>query len=212
MIPVLPYAPPQEQPSVPQSRAASRAGVGKQRDRWCLEGRMNHSDIYYQRFKTDEQRFWENVHKTDGCWTWIGARTGLPGNQYGAFYANSKQIRAHRFSWELSNKRSIPDGMFVCHSCDNGLCVRPSHLWIGTNSDNMKDGYSKGRVRFKNSRVGEGNGRAVLTDQNVREIRQKSKLGSTCADLSSEYGVCPNNIRAVIKGTTWKNVIQEPAK
>ena len=93
--------------------------------------------------KTLEERFWEKVCKGPECWEWTGATSGrLP---YGHIYRNGREQRAHRVSWEI-NRGQIPLGLSVLHRCDNPGCVRPDHLFIGTQSDNLKDAVSKGRV------------------------------------------------------------------
>lgn len=93
---------------------------------------------------TVEQRFWAKVAKRDGdgCWEWTANRNN---RGYGLFAVSRGQTRsAHRVSYEMANG-PIPDGLYVCHSCDNPPCVRPSHLWLGTNSQNMLDAVKKGR-------------------------------------------------------------------
>ena len=93
------------------------------------------------------ERFWSKVEKTDGCWLWKS--TKIP-NGYGQMHFGHKYLRkpmlAHRVSWILHNKTNIPDGLFVCHHCDNPPCVRPDHLFAGTRSDNMLDCSKKGRM------------------------------------------------------------------
>jgi len=86
--------------------------------------------------------FWSKVQKSDGCWTWAGATWG---RGYGAFKHEGRQVYAHRFAWEMA-KGPIPAGLFVCHHCDNPLCVRPDHLFLGTHTDNMRDASRKGRL------------------------------------------------------------------
>lgn len=86
--------------------------------------------------------FTNKINKTDTCWLWIGAKRP---NGYGAVRRNYKLLGAHRYSFELF-KHPIPEGMVVCHKCDNRICVNPDHLWVGTQSDNMIDAYKKGRI------------------------------------------------------------------
>lgn len=89
------------------------------------------------------KRFFDKVNKTDECWEWNAALRGKTG--YGAFKLNGKVIDAHRISYELHNG-IIPNGMHVCHTCDNRKCVNPNHLFLGTYKDNHQDGVNKGRI------------------------------------------------------------------
>ena len=95
-----------------------------------------------KQFGRPVSRFWANVQKTNGCWEWTGGKHA-PG--YGRLFVATKEMRAHRFSWLIHNGR-IPDGLFVCHKCDNPNCVNPEHLFLGTHQDNMDDMVAKGRV------------------------------------------------------------------
>lgn len=88
-----------------------------------------------------KDRFWEKVRKTDDCWEWTGART----QGYGAFMVNREvgAKRAHILSYEWNVGPT--EGRWVLHRCDNPPCVRPDHLFLGTNADNMRDMSAKGR-------------------------------------------------------------------
>jgi hypothetical protein len=87
-------------------------------------------------------RFWSKVEKTKDCWLWKGSK--LQSGQ-GQFSTNQGTVLAHRFSYELAHGK-IPNKLRVLHKCDNPLCVRPDHLFLGTDSDNMQDALYKERL------------------------------------------------------------------
>lgn len=92
-----------------------------------------------------QENFWARVRKGEGdaCWVY-GTQV-----RYGYFSSGKKygSRLAHRVSWELAYG-PIPEGMFVCHHCDNPPCVRPDHLFLGTGADNREDARGKGRLRW----------------------------------------------------------------
>jgi hypothetical protein len=89
-------------------------------------------------------RFWKHVNKTDGCWEWTGA---LYSNGYGRVTVKHGVHKlAHREAYKLV-WGDIPEGMNICHACDNRKCVRPSHIYAGTQQENVNDMLSKGRQR-----------------------------------------------------------------
>lgn len=144
--------------------------------------------------KTTEERFWEKVKKTDGCWEWLGTKS----KDRGYISVAGKMISAPRFSYWL-HKGEILEGLCVCHTCDNPRCVNPEHLWLGTHADNMKDMRLKGRVKQ------ERNGRAKHSKAEVEEIKKLYATGKyTQRKLGELFGVSHTNVYAICKGIIWK--------
>lgn len=94
-----------------------------------------------------EQSFWDKAEKIPfhTCWEWIGANSGK--QKYGILTFRGKTYKAHRLAWELHNKKEIPYGSVVAHSCDNEACINPLHLWLGTQKENVRDCIDKKRFR-----------------------------------------------------------------
>lgn len=88
--------------------------------------------------------FMKNISYVDDCWIWIGGK--MCKGRYGSY----KSFSSHRYSYELFNGK-ISKGLCVCHVCDNGLCVNPKHLFLGTHKDNMQDMFRKGRNNNQNN-------------------------------------------------------------
>lgn len=87
-------------------------------------------------------RFWDKVLVGDGCWEWQAGTQKH--NGYGSFSMNGRDVKAHRVSWLLWYGE-IPKGLRVLHRCDNPPCIRPDHLFLGTQKDNVLDAVAKGR-------------------------------------------------------------------
>lgn len=152
-----------------------------------------------QRPTTLEQRFWMKVNKTASCWLWTA---GTSAGRYGNFTTpeHQKGMKAHRFSWAL-HYGPIPDGLLVLHKCDVGLCIRPDHLFLGTQADNVKDCEAKGRGFHKR---GSENGRALLSEEQVREIKvQFTGKRGECIKIANKYGVAVSVIRDIRSGKNW---------
>jgi hypothetical protein len=150
-----------------------------------------------------EERFWAKVRvgAPDECWEWTGMRGPAP-NNYGFMFKSSnprRWYRAHRLSYEL-HRGPIPEGMHVCHNCDNPPCCNPAHLFLGTHADNMRDRREKGRTGAEKRR-GVANGRAKLSDAQVAEIRRRHKAGESQSALGREFRVRQGHISRLVHGT-----------
>lgn len=97
-----------------------------------------------------ETRFWAKVRKLPGpnaCWLWTSVVDHGGYGHIGEGVRGGRWLIAHRLSWELANGRRVPRGKYVLHSCDTPACVRPEHLRIGTQRENMADKVARGRHR-----------------------------------------------------------------
>lgn len=150
-----------------------------------------------RRYPPLEQRFWDKVEKTDGCWIWTANRrpTG-----YGIISLNGRYIQATHASILIHTGDLPPKGLFVCHTCDNPRCVRPDHLFVGTPAENTADMARKGRGWVP---AGEQCSYAKLTENDVVFIRNSESAHST---LAARFGVSIRTIRAVRLRLNWKHV------
>lgn len=146
------------------------------------------------------ERFWSHVEKTpDGCWTWLGARCG----DYGRVNINRKSLAAHRVAWIITNG-PIPIELIVRHKCDNGSCVRPDHLELGTYKENSRDMVLRGRT---NGPKGERAGNHKLKRNQVSEIKAHLLNGTKSqAQLSRDFTVGRNTITAIRLNLSWRSV------
>lgn len=132
-----------------------------------------------------------------GCWEWPGRR-----NDKG--YAQIGSVSGYRHAFELFHGE-IPNGLHVCHRCDNPPCVNPDHLFLGTHVDNMKDCTAKGR-RAK----GESSGAAKLTEDEVVQIRKmRFNGGFTLKEIGARFRITHEAVRQICAGNTWKHVVVE---
>lgn len=147
------------------------------------------------------ERFESHFTKTDGCWEWMATRSI---NGYGRINIDGKYYGAHRVAYNLYIG-DLPDNMCVCHHCDNPGCVNPSHLFLGTRSDNMKDCVKKGRRRLPVA-SGEKPAGYKLTEEQVMEIRSKYPGDKSQRKIASEYGVSQSEIWRIIHRVHWANI------
>lgn len=125
-------------------------------------------------------------------------------NQYGQLTYEEERIRAHVASYTAYNG-PIPEGMYVCHTCDNPWCIEPTHLFLGTHIDNIKDMWAKGRGVHQDT-TGERNGQAKLTAKDVLEIRQLLCEGYTQTELAAIYGIDNSSVWKIEHRRSWRHI------
>lgn len=147
--------------------------------------------------KLSKSDFWSQVKKgsADECWPWQGKKMG--NRNYGVF---GKEL-AHRHAYKIAFTPFNAE-LCVCHTCDNPICVNPFHLWQGTQTDNLKDMWAKGRG-VNNPKYGEECNKAKLTRQQVIEIRLSPESYRT---LGRRYGVSKTAILYIKNGRNWAHV------
>jgi len=134
------------------------------------------------------------------CWEWQSARDR---RGYGRWRWQGKAILAHRFS--AQQYIGSVEGKVVCHKCDNPCCVNPSHLFIGTQQDNVDDMVNKGRDgRGTNPAQGTQANKSNLTEQDVLNIRADTTTSHK--DLAPQYNVTYHSIRHIRTRQTWTHI------
>jgi hypothetical protein len=175
------------------------------------------------------ERFWAKVARLDdptSCWIWQGSRYPF-GHGISKYPDTQRTTTAHRVAWMLTYG-SIPDGLWLCHACDNPPCVRPDHLFLGTPIENNADKLAKGR-EARGDRNGsvksperlphgdnhwthqhpehvkraEDNPASRLTWIQAREIRARVAAGEMQKALSAEFGVSRATLSRLISGQSW---------
>ena len=142
---------------------------------------------------------WE-LNKDNGCWEWQHA-TSSKGYGQIKIPKQRKQIPAHRLSY-LIHYGEIPDGMLVCHKCDNPKCVRPSHLFLGSYADNSQDMAKKDRHLF-----GEKHPHNKLTEIHVRRIHSLfHDDGVSQGKIAQIYGIGQSTVWKILHGYRWEKV------
>lgn len=132
----------------------------------------------------------------DNCIEFAGCRDK---DGYGKKRYKGKYWRMTRLVWTLANG-DIPDGLLVCHKCDNPPCINLDHLFLGTTAENQKDKAAKGRTK------GEKNHKAILTDFDIPTIFELLHLGFTCPAIAKMYGVSRYAIQDIRRGKNWTHI------
>lgn len=141
------------------------------------------------------ERLWSKVATgwESECWEWQGAKSSSQGHgQLGPSGASRRHHQAHRVAWEFFYG-PVPDGMYVCHRCDNPPCCNPAHLFLGTHADNMRDMRDKGRGR-----------RGDLPASTVRAVRRAAAAGDSYSQISRKCGVSSTTAWNIIHGRTYE--------
>lgn len=153
-------------------------------------------------------RFWNHVEKADGCWNWTASVNTNGG--YGQLLWNGRMAVSHRVSWELAYG-PIPAGLQVLHTCDNRRCVNPAHLRLGTQADNIRDMWDKGRATYQTRPAivgveGEAHPNAKLTEKDVLEIRKRVAAGEQHLAVARSYHVNPSTVWKIVRRLAWTHI------
>jgi hypothetical protein len=168
-------------------------------------------------WKEVEERFWAKVDKNGpivpgmqtSCWIWTGASDQ---NGYGSLRINNKTHKAHRIGWKIQCG-SAPI-QFVLHKCDNPPCIRIDHLFEGSNSDNQRDAFAKGRMNFQRQPElrprGEHHASAKLTAEAVAAIKRRYVFRKiTQIQLATEFGCTRSNVSRILRGKSWRTHVPD---
>lgn len=143
---------------------------------------------------------WATVAEADQCWPYKGrcfVKSKGGRMTYGRVELNKKRMRVHRAVWTVVHG-AIPDGLFVLHACDNPLCCNPTHLFLGTQADNMADKMRKGRHRVAS---GERHYLSKITAEIAQQIRD---MDAPLRTIGAKYGINSATVHAIKSGKTWR--------
>jgi len=146
----------------------------------------------------DVARFWTKVRRGDGCWLWTGKVTVRAPLPRGHFTIDGRPFLASRVAWTIANG-PIPDGLFVLHRCDDGVCCNPAHLFLGTRSDNTLDMIAKGR-RVQPRR---------LPDDVMRAMLARVAAGESSTVVAAEHGIRQSTLSNITHGHSRRALAAE---
>ncbi len=172
---------------------------------------MSKARIYKDRVAA----FWHFVDKSQhpqDCWLWTGSKLA---DGYGRIKFQGQAIKAHRLSWIL-HFGEIPDGLLVCHRCDNRLCVNPEHLFLGTSAENMADMVAKKRNIFGDNhwtrqhperlKRGIEHHKTKLTPDEIRQIRSLFQSGVCRNKIAASFGINWSTVDRIVNKKLWKHI------
>lgn len=131
-----------------------------------------------------------------GCWLWERA---CQSRGYGQITLNGKGVLAHRASFEAFYDVDLDREMVVCHRCDNPICVNPDHLFVGTQSDNMKDCAKKGRIKMP-SQKGAAHSQAQISEEQALAIRADTR---NYRIIAASFGISKTTVHEIKTRKTW---------
>lgn len=149
-----------------------------------------------------EARFWARVDKSGGdsaCWLWRGYCHRNGHGQLKITALSKTPLFAHRVAYQFTYRVDVAK-FVVRHTCDNPPCVNPKHLELGTQRENMLDMKLRKRAAF-----GERNGRAIVTELDVKRIREMPRDATNKA-IGKQFGLSGAAVRSIRKRITWKHV------
>ncbi|MFW6121409.1 MAG: HNH endonuclease signature motif containing protein [Petrotogales bacterium] len=185
------------------------------------DGGFGYCRIHYQRYKKngdpnivnwqplkgntleEKLRFNFRINPISHCWEWQGS---LNRQNYGGIaVGNGKTKLVHRLAYELWIGE-IPEGLFVCHYCDNPRCINPAHLFLGTNNDNIKDKIVKGRA-YTGNHKGEKNVQSKLKDWQVYEIKKLLTFSNmSLREIGKLFNVSYGIIWEIKRNNRWVHI------
>lgn len=148
---------------------------------------------------------WKSVNKKgdDGCWEWVGYKNK---DGYGRMKVDYKMYHVHRIVYELTYG-PIPDGLLICHRCNNRSCCNPNHLYLGTQKDNMEQCVFEGRLKTS---FGEKHGQSKLNEKDVKKIKElynTKNYSQRC--LGKLFNISHSEISRIINNQVWKHILME---